>query len=250
MDILYKEFSHNHEITVYDTNELDGEKGQFRIIEFSNEATQGAMDLRHPERIIFEYPRAIIHLMEYNNPSFEDVFVIGHGIGTIAGHFTEKRFKVAELNDTVVELSKLYFGYTEDNVVIGDGRDILAGERSDTYDYIILDAFTDKGTPSHLTSSEFFHMTREKLHPRGSIILNLMGRGEHDKLLNAIHTTLREAYAYTLSFVLPSEHVSDLKNIIMMGSPTPIGFQARTMAGFTEMEPGQGHIIRDSQPQS
>jgi spermidine synthase len=159
LHLLFQEFSNNHEITVYDTSELYGEKGKFRIIQFSNEAVQGALDLNNPERIVFEYPRAIIHLMEFNDPSFEDVFVIGHGIGTIAGHFSEmKRFKVAELDDKIVELSKRYFGYRQDNVIIGDGRHILRSEEPHTYDYIILDAFTDKGTPRHLTSKKFFSL--------------------------------------------------------------------------------------------
>jgi spermidine synthase len=246
LHILIKEFSNNHEMTVYDTTELYGEKGNFRVMQFSNQAIQGAMDLNNRERIVFEYPRAIINLMVYNNPSFEDVFVIGHGIGTIADHFSEKRFKVAELNDKVVELSKRFFGYCKDNVIVGDGRHILESEKPHTYDYIILDAFTNKGTPRHLTSKEFFRITKEKLNSQGSIIMNLMGKGDNDKLINAIHTTLSEEYAYTKSFCLPSEGVSDILNIIIIGRNKPIRFQARHMAGFTEIERVHGHIIMDN----
>ncbi len=242
-----KEISNNQEILVYDTAELYGEKGNFRVMQFTNEAIQGAMDLNNPERIVFEYPRAMIHLMDFNEPTFEDVFVIGHGIGTIAGHYSEKRFKVAELDEKVVELSRSCFGYCKDNVIIGDGRHILDREQPHTYDYIILDAFTEKGTPRHLISKEFFRMTREKLDSRGSIIMNLMGKGENDKLINAIHSTLSEEYSYIKSFFLPSESVSYLQqNIIVMGSNKPIGFQARHMAGFIEIELGQGHIIMDN----
>ena len=246
MHLLTKEFSsNNHEISVYDTTELYGEKGNFRVMQFSNEAVQGALDLNNPQRIVFEYPRAMIHLMEYNNPSFEDVFVIGHGIGTIAGYFSEKRIKIAELDHQVVELSRRYFGYSKDDVVVGDGRQILLGEEAHAYDYIILDAFTDKGTPAPLTSREFFRMTREKLNSEGSILINLMGKGENDRLIRAIHTTLSEEYAYTKSFSLPSEGIRDLQNIILMGSNDPIGFQARSMAGFIEIKLEQGHIIMD-----
>jgi spermidine synthase len=249
LNLLFKEFSNNHEISVYDTSELYGEKGNFRVMQFSKKAIQGAKDLHNPERIVFEYPRAIIHLMDYNNPSFEDVFVIGHGIGTIAGHFLEKRFKVAELDMKVVELSKRFFGYRKDNVIVGDGRHILEHEKPHAYDYIILDAFTEKGTPLHLISKEFFRMTRKKLNSQGSIIMNLIGRGGNDKLINAIHTTLRKEYAYTKAFFLPSEGVTDIKNFIIIGKNKPIGAQDRLMAGFTETELGQGHIIEDSEPQ-
>jgi spermidine synthase len=142
-----------------------------------------------------------------------------------------------------------YFGYNKDNVIVGDGRNILESEKPNTYDYIIVDAFTVKGTPRHLTSKEFFRVTRKKLDTQGSIIINLIGRGENDKLINAIHATLREEYAYTKSFSLPSEGATDIKNIITIGRNKPIVAQTRSMAGFTEVLLGLGHIIKDSDPQ-
>jgi hypothetical protein len=119
---------------------------------------QGAIDLKDPQRIVLIYQRAMIHLMEFNAPSFEHVFVIGHGIGTIAGHYPDKPFTVAEIDEKVVEISKRFFGYSKekDHVVMGDGRQILESEQPNIYDYIILDAFTHKGTPLHFTTSEFF----------------------------------------------------------------------------------------------
>lgn len=245
MHSLYQTNSHNHEITVYDTTELYGEKGKFRVMQFSNNAIQGAMDLNHPKRVVFEYPRAIIHLMEFNEPFFEDVFVIGHGIGTIASYFSEKRFKIAELDPEVVNLSRRYFGYSKDNVVIGDGRQILEDEAPHKYDYIILDAFTAAGTPRHLVSSEFFSITSSKLNAHGFIIMNLMGKGENDPLVNAIYTTLSAEFSYIKSFALPSEGAGDIRNIIIIGGNQPIRFQARHMAGLGEIQLGQGYLIRD-----
>lgn len=237
--------SNNHEITVYDTTELYGEHGSFRVMQFSNNAIQGAMDLNHPDRVVFEYPRAIIHLMECNAPHFEDVFLIGHGIGTIASHFAKKRFKVAELDSEVVALSRRYFGYTQDNVVIGDGRQILEGEEPQIYDYIILDAFTAAGTPKHLISREFFSIVASNLNSEGYLLMNLFGKGEQDPLINAIYTTLAEEFTYIKSFALPSDGVADIRNIIMIGGNRPIQFQARHMAGFNEIQLGQGYLIWD-----
>ncbi|MDQ0493402.1 spermidine synthase [Paenibacillus brasilensis] len=246
LDVLYSKRSNNHEIMVYDTPELDGEKGSFRVMQFSNAAVQGALDLNDPQRILFEYPRAIIHLMELNDPSFEDVFVIGHGIGTIAGHFREKHFKIAELDALVVKLSQTFFGYDKDNVTIGDGRHILEQEASDAYDYIILDAFTEQGTPLHLVSREFFKLVKEKLDAEGSIIMNLMGKREHDHVINAIHTTLREEFAYVTAFSLPPEGTADIQNVIIIGRHKAIRFQTRQMVGFYEITLGEGHILRDT----
>ncbi|MBA2941114.1 fused MFS/spermidine synthase [Paenibacillus sp. CGMCC 1.16610] len=245
MELLFKTSSPNHEISVYDTTELYGEKGRFRVLEFSNSAIQGAMDLNDPTHILFEYPRAIIHLIEYNIPSIEKMFIIGHGIGTIAGYFSEEQCKVVEIDETVVELSKKFFGYRKDNVRLGDGRQILANEKQNVYDAIVLDAFTEKGTPTHLISKPFFEICKEKLDPSGLIVMNLFGKGDNDQLVNAIHSTLSEEFTYIKAFILPSEGAADIQNFLLAGSQEPIGFQARHMAGFTQIELGQGYIIRD-----
>ncbi|WP_436239053.1 spermidine synthase [Paenibacillus sp. LjRoot153] len=245
LNVLYKEQTVHHDISIYDTTTFSDEKGSFRILEFSNQAMQGAMDLAHPDRILFEYPRAMIHLMQVNAPSFERVFLIGHGIGTIASHLREKRFTVAELDEHVVALSRRYFGYNQDNVHIGDGRQLLSNEPPRTYDYILVDAFTDKGTPLPLTSLTFFQIAQTKLDEGGAILLNLMGKGEHDPLLAAIHTTLSEVFNYVKAFALPSEGRRDLQNIILMGQNKPITCHMRHMAGFVEIEPAYGHILMD-----
>lgn len=242
---LAKEFSSSQEITVYEANHLYGEIGKYRFMQFADDAVQGAIDLKNPDRIVLEYPRAMIHLMESNNPSFKKLFIIGHGIGTIAGHYSDRQVMVAEIDEKVVELSREYFNYRNDNVVVGDGRQILSKADADSLDYIIVDAFTKEGTPYHLTTMEFFNMTREKLDSKGSIVVNLMGKIKNDKLINAMYTTLNEAYAYSKAFSLPGKNVSDIRNIIVIGSNKTIDFQPGAMAGFGEIELGQGHIIRD-----
>jgi Spermidine synthase len=188
----------------------------------------------------------MIHLMEVNDPSFESVFVIGHGIGTIASHYSDKLFKIAEIDERVVELSRQYFSYRLSNVIIGDGRRILEEEEPDTYDYILLDAFSFKGTPLHLITREFFDLTATKLRNRGAVILNCMGKIKNDRLIAAIHTTLREVYAYTKAFFLPEADGAAAGNVIIVGSFQPIDFQARNMAEFKECEIEEGHLIRDS----
>lgn len=238
-------FQNKARLSVYETNEFYHEKGYFRVLQFANEDIQGAIDLHHPERILFEYPRAIIHLMELNNSEFQDVFVIGHGIGTIASHYPHKTFRIAEIDALVLELSQTYFNYTMDNVRIGDGRTLLSAENDHQYDYIILDAFTTAGTPHHLISISFFQMTVTKLHDKGYLIINLIGKANHDRLINAISTTLYEVYPYIECFALPAEGTSDMQNMIMIAGHQPIRYQGRHLAGFESKVLGQGYIIED-----
>lgn len=238
-------FQKENQLSVYETNEFYHEKGWFRILQFANEDIQGAIDLHHPERILFEYPRAMIHLMELNNSEFQDVFIIGHGIGTIASHYPNKSFRIAEIDPLVLELSRTYFDYTIDNVSIGDGRVLLSAENNDQYDYIILDAFTTEGTPQHLISRSFFQMTTTKLHDTGYLIINLIGKANHDRIINAISTTLYEVYSYIKSFALPAEGTSDTQNMIIIAGHQTIRYQGRHMAGFESKSLGQGYIIED-----
>jgi spermidine synthase len=94
---------------------------------------------------------------------------------------------------------------------------------------------------------EFFRMTSEKLDPHGAILINLIGKGENDRLIRAIHTTLGEVYDYTQSFALQAKGGrADIQNILIVGRSKPIAFQLRNMAGFTEIELSEGHIILDS----
>jgi len=245
MRIVHSASTGTHNITVYDTSELYGERGRFRVLAFADGAVQGAIDLDDPERIVFEYPRAIIHLMEANNPSFRDAFVIGHGIGTIAGWYADRRFKTAELDGEVAAVSRRFFGYRGGDVFIGDGRTLLEKEPDDAYDYVIVDAFTERGVPGQLCSQPFFRLAAAKLGGDGSIVLNLFGRGGSDPLVCAICTTLGTQFAFTRAFALPRQGAADISNIILMGSPRPIVFQKRRMAGFAELSLQEGYVLTD-----
>ncbi len=245
MHILAAEVSSFNELTVYETSEFYGRTGKYRCLKFKDDDIQGAIDLKDPQRVLLDYQRAMIDLMEIVHPDFRNAFLIGHGIGTIAGHYPGKEFKVAEIDGKVVELSRKFFGYLQDNVVVGDGRLILGGERPNRYDFILLDAFTEKGTPLHLLTIDFFAMTLEKLGPGGVIMMNVMGKPKNDRFLNAIVTTLSESYPFTKAISLRVERDADARNIILVGSRQPIDIHARDLDGLYEVEFDSGHIIRD-----
>lgn len=245
MFYLAKETSEFNEITVHDTNELFGELGKYRVLKFADDSIQGAIDLKDLKRIMLVYQRAIIHLMDFNHTSFQKVFVIGHGVGSIAGHYPDRLFRVAEIDEVILELSKRFFNYNKDNVLIGEGRAIVEAEQPCTYDYLILDAFTSKGTPLHFTTLEFFRVTKDKLKSQGALVMNLMGKAKGDHLINAIHTTVREIYNHVKAFSLPAMSEKDTRNIIVIASDQTIHYQVRELAGFFEIELDQGHLIRD-----
>ncbi|KAA8784384.1 spermidine synthase [Paenibacillus amylolyticus] len=242
MRVLYRNKSEQHELTVYETKRLYGEKGHFRVLQFSNDAVQGAIDLEQPSRIVLEYPRAMLHLMERNNPHYNRVFVVGQGIGTIPSYLSDRQVKVAELDTEVVEISQHFFGYKGSPVLVGDGRELLEREQTATYDYIVIDAFTATGTPEQFTNRSFFNMAKDKLYAGGAVLLNVFGRSGNDQLVNAIYTTLAIEFPYVRAFALPAE-TNDVQNRILMGSLRPIDVRMRYMAGFVEQNLEEGYII-------
>ncbi|MCK6074286.1 spermidine synthase [Paenibacillus silvae] len=242
MKVLYRDKSEQHELTVYDTRRLYGEQGKFRVLQFSDDAVQGALDLERPSRIVLEYPRAILHLMERNDPQYHRVFVVGHGIGTIPAYLSDRQVKVAELDAEVVRLSRHFFGYTGPDVRIGDGRELLKQEESGTYDYIVIDAFSAAGTPEQFTNQSFFALVKDKLDADGAVLLNVFGRSGNDKLVNAIYTTLGTQFTYTRAFALPAEP-NDVQNRILIGSHRPIDAHIKQMAGFVEQCLEEGYMI-------
>ncbi|NBC70562.1 spermidine synthase [Paenibacillus sacheonensis] len=230
---------------VGDVNELYGEKGNFRVLQFSDAAVQGVMDLDDPQRVVFEYPLAIVHLLTHNRPRLERVFQIGHGIGTIAGHCRGARFKTAEIDERIVRASERYFGCSGASVAIGDGRRILESEEAETYDAIVMDAFTDSGLPRHLATDRFFAMAASKLEADGMIVLNVTGKGHGDRQIGALYATLREAFSCVSAFMLPAERASEARNVLLAGRNRRIDWRTREIAGFIPFEPVPGHIITE-----
>ncbi|MCC3372709.1 spermidine synthase [Cohnella sp. REN36] len=245
MHVLDRRSGMDGEISVCERTELYGELGKYRCLQFADGAVQGAIDLRDPSRVVLAYQRALIHLMPHNEPAFERAFVIGHGAGTIASHFADRQFKVAEIDEAIVSLSRQYFGYRLNNVTVGDGRRVLEAEAPGGYDYILVDAFTAKGTPRHFASLPFFRMTAEKLGARGMLFLNLIGRARGDKRIASIYATLREAYPHVCAFYLGGHDDPGGGNFILAGAKREIGWREALMAGFAEMEPGPGYVLGD-----
>lgn len=244
--ILLRAQSPYAEITVYDTHKLYGEEGRFRVLEFASQAVQGAMDLNCPERIILEYPRAMLHLFKQQVMEGGQVFMIGQGIGTLSRHLGPNvDVKIAEIDERVVKIGTAYFDYNGPEVMIGDGRLLLEREAAGRYDALMVDAFTEKGTPRHLISKEFFQLAVDKLGPEGLLLMNAFGRGRGDRLIEAIVSTLKTVINYVQVFSLPAEHSTDMSNLIIAASHHPICYDLREMAGFVEAQTAEGYVIWD-----
>ncbi|WP_217593371.1 spermidine synthase [Cohnella sp. GbtcB17] len=244
MQLIACEEGLHGELKIFDTTELYGELGRFRILQFADGAVQGAIDLRQPSRIVLAYQRALVGLMDAIRPSFGRAFVIGHGAGTIARHYGTERIRSAEIDPLVAEWSRVYFGCRHANVAIGDGRVLLAGMEPGSLDYVIVDAFTAEGTPPHLATLEFYKLARDRLREGGAMLLNVIGRGKGDKRIASMLATLQAVFPYTaaISAAAPGGEAGD--NLILMAGPRALA-RVGMPAGCEPAEIEPGYVRRD-----
>jgi spermidine synthase len=234
-----------NEITVYETGALFGMTGRFRCLKFADEAVQGAIDLKSPDRVVLEYPRALLHLLERNMPGLRRAFMIGHGIGTIPSRYPADAFTIAEIDGRVAAVSRDFFGYPWDNVVIGDGRALLEAEPPASYDAVLIDAFTKDGTPVHLTTVDCFEAAGRRMRGPGLLLLNLTGRMRGDRRIASIHAALALAFRHTAAFFLPASPGRPYGNVLLAGGGRPVSFDPDGMAGFRPFVPEPGYALRD-----
>jgi hypothetical protein len=112
------------------------------------------------------------------------VAAIGLGVGSVQCHASPgQHFDHFEINPMVVELAKdtRFFNYLSDcpgthEVMLGDGRIMLAAQPDGRYGTIILDAFSSDAIPAHLLTEEAFAMYERKLVEGGVILIHTTNR--------------------------------------------------------------------------
>jgi len=103
------------------------------------------------------------------------VAIIGLGAGTLAAYGRKGDFfRFYEINPAVIQAASANFHFLADSaaaidVVHGDGRLRLEQEPSQSFDLIVLDAFSDDAIPVHLLTREAFQSYFARLR-RGSAL--------------------------------------------------------------------------------
>ena len=119
------------------------------------------------------------------NARFERVGIVGLGAGSIACYrqSTQARYTFFEIDPVVVEIATnpAFFRFLSlcDNnveVVLGDGRRSLSLIEDDTFDLLILDAFSSDAIPTHLLTREALSLYIRKLSPQGVLMIHLSNR--------------------------------------------------------------------------
>ncbi len=235
-----------HEIYVTEKgsyNELDG---SFRFLQFGKGGYQGGINLDQPDQDLFSYTRNMTNIIDVYHPNSSQVFMIGHGIGTLTKSMGSrgKIMDVAEIDEGVLDASRRYFGYKGNEVRIGDGR-VLLGKREDqSIDVILLDAYNGGSIPFHLTTQEFFRLTDKKLKKDGILVINVIGKAQNDPFIEAIHATIASVYTHVKWYATSSTY-KDKQNLFVAASPREL--KDELLMESTLIQVDAGDLILDGE---
>jgi spermidine synthase len=140
---------------------------------------ESAVNLADPDDLPMLYSRTMSVATIYPQ-NVKRVLMIGLGGGSIptylGRHLPDVEFESVELDPSVVDAAKKYFGVRETSksrLFAEDGRVFLRRHKG-PYDIIIVDAFTGSYIPFHLMTKEFYELVRERLAPHGVAAFNIL----------------------------------------------------------------------------
>jgi len=128
-----------------------------------------------------------------------------------------------ELDPTVLELAKKYFGIKDEpkfQVVNRDGR-IFLNESKERYDIILVDAYRGPFVPFHLLTKEFYQIVKDHLAEGGVVAQNVepstMLFDSAVKTINAVFPNLdffrAEGNIVTVAYAGPAREAEDLATV-------------------------------------
>jgi spermidine synthase len=129
--------------------------------------------------------------------------LIGLGAGTLATYGRPgDTFRFYELNPQVIMIATKEFTYVKDSnasveTVLGDARLKLESEQSQSFDYLVVDAFSSDAIPLHLLTREAFAIYLRHMKADGVLAFHVSNR--HLDLAPAVK---RVAASYGLKAVM------------------------------------------------
>jgi len=132
--------------------------------------------------------------------------VIGLGAGSLACHAKDgEAWRFFEIDPLIIGIASNPRNFTflehcqpKPDIVLGDARLTMAKQASDSFDLIIVDAFSSDAVPVHLMTAEALRIYLDKVKPDGIVLLHISNRyldldsvlGATVKVLPGVHGLL------------------------------------------------------------
>ncbi len=204
-EVIHKERSLYRNIIV---REQDDRRCLLFTVRRSNR-NQSCIDLENPDRLVFPYVRMMFSGLLVN-PEPERILIVGLGGGSIPRTFhdlnPDAQQDLVEIDEAVVRVAERFFMFTPNErmrVHVRDARVFVkrALARGQTYDYVMLDAFTGEYIPEHLLTKEFLEEVRGILAPGGVLVANTFSSS---RLYDHETSTYKAVFEHLAEVTLPT----------------------------------------------
>jgi spermidine synthase len=156
------------------------DEGPRRVMRFGSPdgSEQSAIEPGNPRAVPVEYVRyALLGLAHHGAP--QRILMVGLGGGTFTT-LVHRALPAAiidaiDINPVVVAAARAHFGLHEDaryRIHIADAADWMA-RGTDTYDFVLLDAYAGEEIPAALGTKAFFRAVASRLAPGGVVAINI-----------------------------------------------------------------------------
>ncbi len=177
--------------------------------------------------------------------------VIGLGTGSLACLSEEDEdWRFFEIDPVIVKIAAESRSFTflancqpKLDVVIGDARLTLAKETNNSFDLIIVDAFTSDAVPVHLMTREALEIYRDKVTAHGATVLHISNR--YLDLERVLAATMKQVPG--LKGVLITDDEADGSYASTTSTVVVVSKSDETLATFREMDGARDLVDPDRQ---
>lgn len=176
------------------------EEGPFRFLAFSEDSQQTAMNIAHPDTLIFDYTQAMLLSLAYL-PEPNRVTLLGLGGGSLYHAFraysANLQIDAVELRAAVIRIAQEWFYLPDEGerfrLIESDAAEFIADFSGET-DIIIADIYDDDGMVVQQLNADFLADCFKALSHNGILVLNVwdQGKGSHPKAKQALITSFSE----------------------------------------------------------
>lgn len=220
VEVLYQADGVYEKITIEDTMYRDRPTRLLR----QDRSLSGAM-FPDSDELVFDYTK-YYGLYRIFSPEPEKALFIGGGSYTLPMALLNEdqsvEIDVVEIEPSLFDLAKTYFNATDDprleNFVL-DGRRFLH-DSTESYDLIYSDVYRSHfSIPSHMTTTEFFEVAKERLNEDGVFMANIIGRTSRQSpsLLWSEIATFKSVFPNMYIFPVTDDRSLQNQNIIVVG---------------------------------
>lgn len=146
---------------------------------------QSAMDLLHPERLVFAYERLMLVALSLV-PEPRSVLLLGLGGGAMYRHLAAYlpgcAVTVVERETRVIDLARRYF-HIQGSVIHADAEDVVADARH-AFDVMMVDIYDARGAVP--VQDSFWQDCAAALAPKGCVAINWAGFLDSERMREEI----------------------------------------------------------------